>query len=122
MSENNTTPTPARLCVAKTSNGRDAQNPGRLVGEGVSHPKRKQPRNFMVHYCPHCGYWHLFNSRGRCLSCNFRLDEAKEEIHPKVRRCHRKRIINQKELLIAEGDAVSPPLNKGHTKRGKNEY
>jgi hypothetical protein len=24
--------------------------------------------------------------------------------------------------LIAEGDAVSPPLNKGHTKRGKNEY
>ena len=36
MSENSTTPNPARLRFAETSNGGNVQNPGRLVGGGVS--------------------------------------------------------------------------------------
>jgi len=119
MIENSTTPTPAHLCVAKTSNGRDAQNPGRLVGEGVSHPTKPYP--FLSHECPRCNYLHMFKY-GVCLNCNFRLDEAKEEIHVKLRRC-RKNTPKTELRAETEGETASafPLTTMETTKRGKHD-
>jgi len=106
MRENKTAPNSTR-----PRNGMP-KNSDRFGEGGATPSKRKNPYAFISQYCPHCGYVHMFK-RGRCLSCNKRLMDMGPEIHPKERRCRkRKEKVNQVKGS-SEGVLYGPLFEQG---------